>query len=1157
MLKRTISLLLVFALCITVIPTTVLAQETDQRYTQDQMDTIVQKYENNEDMLNALFCTDAAIGYWGMANEIKQNGVLSWALDMSSKLIGEYPEKQDYAEMLANLITMQSGELAEQIESQSRFDDLKDIGDYAWDVVEIAAAFVGASGALETVSAAIDTGVDGISEVIIQNNDQAKYYEIVLQDYSQSYAFLSAISKYAENEELRQVALSLLEANDTLLIKRLEYLADMGENIAEYEAKFFIENMSMELLKEADLYATDETVKFFVDEGVNLKNAILSARDAADFMFKLIILAGDIGFGTSDVYNRYQEMKVVADIAGALVKANKAISLPAKTNQAKLEVIHEKCSLYKALIVTHARGEYLLYQLLMNDAGALSDIRWIIEYFKNPEDTTDAWYEGRIDVLTEYCDILDNMFVVSSMLDLDNLVTDAYVCDCTSSIESRYSYATGKSMTGMYRIPQINLSRGDVERINQEIYNSLYPMIEESVAEIKEYGYPGRSGEIEYNWAVNGDILSLVIRNFRTPSMTGWDDYTVYNLSIDSGFLISDAEVISAAGFTSGEFKQRAKEVLGSSFWGIWDLTNENFEQASFVEFFNDRLRRTLSDENIEDVRPYINEKGQLCIIGRKYSMAAGDSYLYDLNMIDFKFVDYYADEATVLSKAGNYEDTSDSVDYPASAFNVDASYRVGDVFQLGSYEQDGNTKNGTEPIQWRVLDSEQGKILVISEKAIECKQFHSKDKTVTWENSDLRQWLNNDFYQTAFSESERGYILLSNVSSEPNPKNNIDPGSNTSDYIYIPSISEMQQYFKSNSDRKCVATKYAISRGAYAPKDQNYCTWWLLRNPGEAGDKVANVNTDGRIDYVGSRVESINGAVRVMMWMTAVPEDYDVPVADTTENSTQPSIDTENKNDEIDYANGECGQNLYWALSVDGTLTISGQGDMYQFTYDDNVPWDKYRDLIYNVIVKDGVTSIGRFAFLRCKNLQDVTLPASINKIEYSAFQKCTSLGSIVLPNAIEELPKQAFSGCTNLSSITLPRNLLQINDYAFSDCSSLEEIELPDKLWFVGNYAFQGCTGLERIVFTDEVSIIGYAAFSFCSSLSSVTIPKNIDHLSDVFLNCTSLREVYFQGDSPKMSDRTFANVTATCYYPSDNKTWTISQMDNYGGNLTWIAQ
>jgi len=395
-------------------PITSFANEMDKRYSNDQIESIVLKYEYNEDMLNDMFCEASYLGYWGMINDIKKNKTLTWALDMSSILIEEYPEKQDYAEILANLITMQSGELAEQIESQSRFDDLKNIGDYAWDVAEITAAFIGASGALETISTAIGTGVDGVSDVIIKSSDQAKYYEATLQDYSQSFAFLNAISQYSENEELRNVAGSLHSANDALLFKRLEYLADASENIVVYEAKFFVENMSMELLREADLYATDETVKWFVDEGINLKNVLLSAKDAFDAVFKTTILAGDIGFGTSNVYNRYQEMKVITDIASSLVKAKEAVDIPPQTSEAKLAAIQEKCNYYKALLVTHARGEYLLYQLLMNDAGALSDIRWIIEYFKNPEDTTDVWYEKQVGVLTQYCDILDNLFVVNT-----------------------------------------------------------------------------------------------------------------------------------------------------------------------------------------------------------------------------------------------------------------------------------------------------------------------------------------------------------------------------------------------------------------------------------------------------------------------------------------------------------------------------------------------------------------------------------------------------------------------------------------------------------------------------------------------------------------------------------------------------------------------
>lgn len=411
-MKKYISLALSFLLLITLVFDTASAKEIEQYYTDEQEKEIKNKYENNENMLKSLFCQDSALGYWKMINDIKKNKRLSLVLDGFSALIEIYPGEKDYAEILANLIIMQSGILAEQIENQSHFDNMKDGSDYMSDIIEIANSFIGAGDLFEILGTAIGTGVDGI-DMIIENSEQAKYYEVILQDYSEASDFLNAISKYAECEELREVASSLLEVNDTLLMKRIEYLSDVSENAIKYETEFFINNMSMELLKETDEYLTDETVKWYVDEGIHLKNGILSLKDARDFAFKATILAGDIGFGTSNVYKRYQEMKTVADIADALVKANESISVSAQTQQEEIKNIQKKCEYYKALLVTHARGEYLIYQLLMSDAGTLSDVRWIREYFNKSQETTNAWYKSQTEILIKYYDILNNIFYVT------------------------------------------------------------------------------------------------------------------------------------------------------------------------------------------------------------------------------------------------------------------------------------------------------------------------------------------------------------------------------------------------------------------------------------------------------------------------------------------------------------------------------------------------------------------------------------------------------------------------------------------------------------------------------------------------------------------------------------------------------------------------
>ena len=428
-MKKIVSLLLAFIVCISSFPLLAFAQDVPSEYTDTEKETIYSRYTYNENMLDAIFGDDTAVGYWNMVNDTEENGFLKWLIDASSRIIGEYPDKQDHAEILANLIMMQSGDIAEQVQNQSQYDDLKDGMDYAMDIVDIASDFVGGANLLEEISPIIDAATDG-ADVIIDNVEQAKYYETAIRDYTQSKLFLDAVSSYAENEELRATASALLRANDKLLESRLEYLADSSATLADYQAEFFVKNMSFELLKTADLYKTDETVKWYVDCGEKISKSIQSLFSGAKFAFKMTMLAGDIGFGTSDTFNRYQEMKIVSDIAGAIVEANHHVQTPSRYDSPDaLNIIQTKCDYYKMLIVTHARGEYLVYQLLINDAGLLSDFRALFDAFKEPGETTESWYNGQISVMLEYYDILNNMFVIEDenmeTTDLGNVPQDA------------------------------------------------------------------------------------------------------------------------------------------------------------------------------------------------------------------------------------------------------------------------------------------------------------------------------------------------------------------------------------------------------------------------------------------------------------------------------------------------------------------------------------------------------------------------------------------------------------------------------------------------------------------------------------------------------------------------------------------------------------
>ena len=413
-MKRILSIFLIFVFCFCSCPILVFAQDEAKQYqyTDDEKEAIYTKYKANEYLFDVLCDYITAFGYRNMVNEIKKDTVLQGSLDNGSKILGVFPGEQDYAEILANLIMMQSGDLAEQIEAQSGFDGLKDGMDYAMDIVDIATSFIGGANFLESISPIIDAATGG-TEVIIDNIEQAKYYEMAIQDYSQSKSFLEAVSRYAENEELKNMAKSLLDANDTLLEKRLEYLSNTATTLADYEAEFFVDNLSYELLKTTNIYKTDDTVRWFVDCGSNLAGSISSVISAGQFAFHMTMLAGNIGFGTTDVFSRYQEMRIVADIADAIIKASHKIQLHTQYDSSEvLDEIQTKCDYYQMLVAVHARGEYLLYQLLTNDAGVLSKLQVLFDGFKTSGETTEDWYDEQIDGLMKVSDILNHMFVV-------------------------------------------------------------------------------------------------------------------------------------------------------------------------------------------------------------------------------------------------------------------------------------------------------------------------------------------------------------------------------------------------------------------------------------------------------------------------------------------------------------------------------------------------------------------------------------------------------------------------------------------------------------------------------------------------------------------------------------------------------------------------
>ena len=215
--------------------------------------------------------------------------------------------------------------------------------------------------------------------------------------------------------------------------------------------------------------------------------------------------------------------------------------------------------------------------------------------------------------------------------------------------------------------------------------------------------------------------------------------------------------------------------------------------------------------------------------------------------------------------------------------------------------------------------------------------------------------------------------------------------------------------------------------------------------------------------------------------------------------------------------------------LSDDGTLTISGTGNMPDFSINVNnrttAPWDSQRDKIKTVVIKDGVTSIGKYAFFWCSGLTSITIPNSVTSIGEHAFANCSSLTSITIPNSVTSIGDGAFSGCSGLTSITIPNSVTSIGNGAFLGCSGLTSITIPNSVKSIGNQTFWLCSGLTSVTIPNSVTSLGKFAFYGCSGLTSITIPNSVTNIEkSAFLGCTGLTSITIPNSVTSIGDYAF---------------------------------
>lgn len=195
----------------------------------------------------------------------------------------------------------------------------------------------------------------------------------------------------------------------------------------------------------------------------------------------------------------------------------------------------------------------------------------------------------------------------------------------------------------------------------------------------------------------------------------------------------------------------------------------------------------------------------------------------------------------------------------------------VGSLIKYGKYEQDNDSSNGIEDIEWIILAKDDNKMLVISDKAIDCKPYHSSYGNTTWEECSLRRWLNDTFVNEAFTTEEQEKILTTNVTADANPDYDTDAGNDTEDKVFLLSIEEVNRYFNNDCERQCVSTEYAKANGAYTYEidGASNCFWWLRSQGGYSNKSASVVNSDGTVSKYGNAVDDNRDCVRPAMWIS------------------------------------------------------------------------------------------------------------------------------------------------------------------------------------------------------------------------------------------------------------------------------------------------
>ena len=263
----------------------------------------------------------------------------------------------------------------------------------------------------------------------------------------------------------------------------------------------------------------------------------------------------------------------------------------------------------------------------------------------------------------------------------------------------------------------------------------------------------------------------------------------------------------------------------------------------------------------------------------------------------------------------------------------------------------------------------------------------------------------------------------------------------------------------------------------------------------------------------------------------------------------------------DIDWASmtefGACGDESFWVLSNDGTLSVRGSGAVTDSAYG-----VQQRSLVSRLVVEDGITSIGdkftisSYSYTGFENISSVTFADSVEELPAGMLRDCSSLQKIDLPSGIKAIPDKFLYGCTSLGSVQIPDAVTKIGEESFYGCSSLQSVSFGSSVDTIGAESFAKCASLAAISLPKTVASIGEKAFSE-TGVVKLVFPASVEEMDrSTFDKCPSLTKVVFEGAFPSFKGGSYSGNQIIGIHRANDETWQVRGKYNIG-DITWYTE